>query len=77
MQSDEYKSSVIPANVKSRISIEAAVKMGWEKYVGLEGYFISLETYGASAPYQTLFKKYGFTVENIVEKGKNLVQKNL
>ena len=76
MQSDEYKSSVIPANVKSRISIEAAVKMGWEKYVGLEGDFISLETYGASAPYQTLFKKYGFTVENIVEKGKNLVQKN-
>ena len=76
MQSDEYKSSAIPANVKSRISIEAAVKMGWEKYVGLEGDFISLETYGASAPYQTLFKKYGFTVENIVEKGKNLVQKN-
>ncbi len=76
MQSYEYKNSVLPSDVKSRISIEAAIKMGWEKYVGLEGDFISLETYGASAPYQTLFEKYGFTVENIVEKGKKVVEKN-
>ncbi|MCK5457844.1 MAG: transketolase, partial [Melioribacteraceae bacterium] len=76
MQSDEYKNSVLPANVTSRISIEAAIKMGWEKYVGLEGDYISLETYGASAPYQTLFEKYGFIAENIVEKGKKLVEKN-
>ena len=76
IQNDEYKNSVLPKEVKSRISIEAAIKMGWEKYVGLDGDFVSLETYGASAPYQTLFEKYGFTVENIVEKGKKLVEKN-
>lgn len=74
-QSDEYKESVLPSNIKSRISIEAAIKMGWEKYVGLDGDYISLETYGASAPYQTLYEKYGFTVENIVEKGKKLIDK--
>lgn len=76
MQNEEYKNSVLPADVKSRISIEAGVKMGWEKYVGLDGDFISLEHYGASAPYQTLFEKYGFTAENLVEKGKRLVEKN-
>lgn len=76
MQSDEYKNSVLLTNVKSRISIEAAIKMGWEKYVGFDGDYISLETYGASAPYETLFEKYGFTAENIVAKGKKLVEKN-
>ncbi|MEN8194254.1 MAG: transketolase [Bacteroidota bacterium] len=75
-QTAEYKESVLPSNVKNRISIEAAVKMGWEKYVGLDGDCISLETYGASAPYQTLYEKYGFTVDNIVEKGKKLIEKN-
>jgi len=75
-QSDDYKESVLPNDVRARLSIEAGVKQGWEKYVGLDGDSISIEKYGASAPYKTLFEKYGFTVENVIEKGKKLVEKN-
>ncbi|MBU2506175.1 MAG: transketolase [Bacteroidetes bacterium] len=66
-QSDEYKESVLPKSVKARVSVEAGVKFGWEKYTGSDGACISIEKYGASAPYEILFLKYGFTVENIVE----------
>lgn len=66
MQPNEYKESVLPSSVKSRISIEAGVKQGWEKYIGEYGEAISIEKFGASAPYNILFKEYGFTVENIV-----------
>jgi len=75
-QSDDYKESVLPKNVRARLSIEAGIKQGWEKYVGLDGASISIEKYGASAPYETLFEKYGFTVDNVIEKGKKLVMKN-
>ena len=73
MQSDEYKNYVLPKNVRARLSIEAGLKFGWEKYVGLDGASISLEHFGASAPYKKLYEEYGFTVENIVAKGKGLV----
>jgi transketolase len=66
MQPNEYKESVLPSSVKSRISIEAGVKQGWEKYIGEYGEAISIEKFGMSAPYNILFKEYGFTVENIV-----------
>ncbi len=75
-QTNDYKNSVLPKNIKTRISVEAAVKMGWEKYVGLDGDYVSLESYGASAPYQTLYEKFGISVENIVKKGKELVEKS-
>ena len=75
MQSDEYKESVLPKNVKARLVIEAGTKQGWERYYGDEGNIISIEKYGASAPAKTLFEKYGFTVENVVEKGMALVNK--
>jgi len=74
MQSDEYKESVLPKNVKARLSIEAGLKFGWEKYVGLDGASISLEHFGASAPYQKLYEEYGFTVENVISEGKKLVK---
>lgn len=65
-QSDDYKESVLPKNIKARISIEAGVKQGWEKYLGEYGEAISIEKYGASAPDEVLFKEYGFTTENIL-----------
>ena len=67
MQSDEYKQSVLPSSIKARISIEAGVKQGWEKYIGEYGEAISIEKFGSSAPYQILFKEYGFTVDNILK----------
>jgi len=73
-QSAEYKESVIPKDVKARLSIEAGVKFGWKEYTGSYGDSISIEKYGASAPDKILFEKYGFTVENVVQKVKNLIK---
>ncbi len=74
-QSNEYKNSVLPNEVRSRISVEAATKFGWEKYVGLDGISISLDHFGASAPAEVLFEKFGFTVSNIVSEAKKLKNK--
>jgi transketolase len=74
-QSDEYKASVLPKSVKARISIEAGVKQGWEKYLGDYGEVISIEKFGASAPYEIIFKEYGFTKEAVVQKAKTLLSK--
>lgn len=72
-QSPEYKESVLPKNIKARLSIEAGVKLGWKEYVGTYGDSISIEKYGASAPDKILFEKYGFTVENVTEKMKKII----
>ncbi|MBE0572082.1 MAG: transketolase [Ignavibacteriaceae bacterium] len=74
-QSDEYKESVLPKLIKARISIEAGVKQGWEKYLGDYGKAISIEKFGASAPYEVLFNEYGFTKEAVVQKVKSLISK--
>jgi transketolase len=74
-QTDEYKKSVLPSSIKARISIEAGIKQGWEKYLGEHGEAISIEKFGASAPYELLFKEYGFTVEAVIKKVKNLLVK--
>lgn len=71
-QSDQYKNEVLPKSVKKRISVEAGINQGWEKYIGDEGISISIETFGLSAPYKKVFEHFGITVENIVEKAKNL-----
>ena len=74
-QPEEYKESVLSSSIKARISVEAGVKQGWEKYVGDSGESISIEKFGASAPADILFKEYGFTPENIVLKVKKLLNK--
>lgn len=72
-QDDNYKNSVFPKDVKARLSVEMAVSMGWQKYVGDFGKSISVETFGASAPDTVLIEKYGFTVENIIEVAKEIL----
>ncbi|MCW8812771.1 MAG: transketolase [Chlorobium sp.] len=72
-QTEEYKKSVLPSSVKARISIEAGIKQGWEKYLGEHGEAISIEKFGASAPYEVLFKEFGFTVEAVIKKVKTLL----
>ncbi|MDR7870434.1 MAG: transketolase [Tissierellaceae bacterium] len=67
-QSDEYKEEVLPMNVTKRLAVEAGSPLGWHKYVGLHGKVIAMEGFGASAPGNLLFEKFGFTVENVVEK---------
>jgi transketolase len=72
-QSDSYKEQVLPKNLRARVSIEAGVGTGWQKYVGDNGEIISLEHFGASASAGTLFKEYGFTAENIVAAAKRTI----
>ena len=71
-QSDEYKESVLPKSVRKRVAIEALSDFGWGKYVGLDGAYVTMHSFGASAPAATLFKEFGFTVENVVRTVKGL-----
>ena len=75
-QSEEYKNSVLPKSVKARVSVEAGIKQGWEKYIGDYGESISIEKFGSSAPVKILMEKYGFTKENVVNTAKKVL-KNL
>ena len=74
-QDDEYKKSIFPEQIKSRVSIEMGVSLGWQKYVGESGESISIETFGASAPDKILFEKYGFTIENVVTVSNKVLNK--
>ncbi len=69
-QSQEYKDSVIPPNVKARVGIEAGVELGWNKWVGDKGVFIGMSSFGASAPAKICFEKFGITVDNVVTAAK-------
>ena len=73
-QSDEYKQSVIPNEVRARIAVEAGCSFGWGKYVGLDGDTVTIDHFGASAPNGILFKEFGFTVENVVNKAKAVIK---
>lgn len=72
-QSDEYKESVLPKSVRARVAVEALGDFGWGKYVGLDGKTITMKGFGASAPAATLFKKFGFTTENVVAAVKEVL----
>ena len=65
-QSAAYREAVLPPSVKARVSIEAGLSLGWSKYVGGFGRSVSIEHFGASADYKTLFREFGMTVENVV-----------
>jgi transketolase len=72
-QSDEYKESVMPKSVRARVAVEAATDFGWGKYVGLDGTTVTMKGFGASAPAGVLFKKFGFTTENVVKAVKSVL----
>ncbi len=66
-QPKEYRDEVLPPDVRARLSIEAGVTLGWERYVGDGGGSIGVDRYGASAPGEIVMKEYGFTVEHVVK----------
>jgi transketolase len=72
-QTKEYRDSVLPPSVKKRIAVEAAVSMGWEKYIGDAGRFVGMHSFGASAPVDVIFKHFGFTIENVVTNAKEML----
>ena len=72
-QPDEYKEKILPKNVRARVAVEALIDYGWGKYVGLDGKCVCMTGFGASAPAAALFKKYGFTTENVVAAVKSVL----
>ena len=72
-QDQSYKEKVLPKSVKARVSIEAGIAMPWYKFIGDYGVAVSLEHFGASASATTLFKEFGFTVENVVNAAKQSI----
>lgn len=75
MAPDYYRERILPPAIKTRLAVEAGISMGWEKYVGDMGKIIGIDRFGASAPGEKVLAEYGFTVENIVENAKALVNK--
>lgn len=74
-QSQEYRDTVLPPHVRARLAVEAGVAQGWHKYVGAGGDVLSVERFGASAPYQVLFEKFGFTTKNVAARARALLSK--
>ncbi|MBL3687100.1 transketolase [Leucobacter zeae] len=72
-QPAEYRESVLPAAVTARVSVEAGISLGWERYVGAAGRSVSIETFGASADYVTLFEKFGITTDAVVEAARQTI----
>lgn len=73
-QSEDYRRSVFPNTGSAILAIEAGTTFGWERYVGTNGAVIGIDRFGASAPINDLMKAYGFTVENVLKKAKDLLK---
>jgi len=74
-QDQQYRDSVLPPDVKARVSVEEASDFGWTKYTGCEGHNIGIETFGASAPLKHLLKKFGFNVDHVVAAAKGQIER--
>jgi transketolase len=74
-QDQSYREQVLPPDVTARLAVEAGATLGWEKYVGPKGRVIGMRSFGASAPLKDVLKKFGFTVDNVVQTARELVAK--
>ncbi len=72
-QDQDYKDSVLPPSITARISVEAGVTLGWERWVTTAGISIGVDRFGSSAPYQDIYQNYGLSVEKIIERSKALM----
>ena len=66
---------MLPSSVRARVTVEAGIKLGWEHYVGLDGAVIGMDGFGASAPAELLYEKFGITAKDVVEQAKALLKK--
>jgi transketolase len=74
-QPEEYKENVLPRKANARIAVEAGARLGWEHYVGLEGAIVGLDHFGASAPAEVLYEKFGITADHLTAVARALVEK--
>jgi transketolase len=73
-QSAAYRQSVLPPSIPQRLAVEAGVPLGWERYTGSDGDILGIDGFGSSAPYKDLAEKYGFTVDNVVQRVLRLLE---
>jgi transketolase len=76
-QDQTYRDRVLPPAVRKRVSVEAGVTFGWERWVGDEGAIIGIDHFGASAPAGTIFKELGFTTDRVADVGRRVVREGL
>jgi transketolase len=74
-QPQSYRDAVLPRTVTARVAVEAGATLGWRTHVGDQGTVIGLDHFGASAPAEVLFEKFGFTAENVAERTMDLVRR--
>jgi transketolase len=67
-QDESYREAVLPEAIGARVAVEAGVRHGWERWVGRSGGFVTLDRFGASAPYETLYRELGITAERVAEE---------
>jgi transketolase len=72
-QDGAYRKSVLPAEIPLRLAVEAGIRQGWDRWIGERGEMLSIDRYGASAPMAVLQEKFGFTVEAVVRRTKDLL----
>jgi transketolase len=72
-QPEAYRDEVLPPHMEKRLAVEAGSTLCWHKYVGLRGSVLGLDRFGASAPGDVLFEKFGFTVDNVIRRAKELL----
>ena len=75
-QTQEYRDSVLPPNVKARVAVEQASTFGWERYVGTSGHIIGMKTFGASAPLKELQRHFGFEPDKVAAAAKQQLGTN-
>ena len=75
-QPADYRSGVLPSDVRARVAIEAGTPMGWERYVGIEGVTLGMSHFGASAPAGVLYEKFGLTAQRMADEAEALVKRS-
>jgi transketolase len=73
-QDEAYRLAVLPEDMPYRLGVEAGVSLGWDRWIGSRGRLITVDRYGASAPFKVLYEKYGFSLENVINQARQMVK---
>ncbi len=76
-QDGAYRAAVLPTAVRSRVTVEAGVSLGWERYAGEDGAIVGIDHFGASAPAEAIFGAFGFSAERVADIGRRVVREGL
>jgi transketolase len=74
-QDDGYRDEVLPPSVAARVAVEAAVGLGWDRWIGPEGAFLGMHTFGESGPAKDVYEHFGITSDKLVELGRSVMDR--